>query len=226
MDAREMRDWITFHGDAFEDFGRLAANIDRETYEGWRGAMVGTTLDAATEASKLMIRGELKRPYKAEDHVPAIAAKARSITTASIPPRDTRLRSHQCPLCLDTAFITVLSPQTVQRAQEGGTYDAYAAWLRDGKSGQPPARPKWYTCALWCGCSIGSRQRGTVEEASRSDSMQASWARVPVFDPDRHVRVGHELEQVIDAAKAIVVRPANYVSDFGDWNRQVEEVGF
>ena len=225
MRQSEFNEWLAHHVATFPSFGILVDRCGVETIEQWRGIAVGCTLDAMRQATDDMLAGRIQKPFRDEDHVRAIRDHATKITTAAIPPRDTRVRSHQCPLCFDTAFVTVLAPQTVQRAQEG-EYDAYRAWLQDGRSGQAPARPKWYTCAVWCGCSIGSRQRGIVEHAGRSDSMQASWSRVPSYDPDKHIRVDHDLEQVIDAAKRIVVRPANYVSSFGDWNQQLEEAGF
>lgn len=208
MDTAEFTTWAHEHAARFDDFAALLAVADRQTFAAWRGAFVGATIESARASSRLMASGELKRPYRAEDHIPALAAKARSLAAAMTPVRDNRERAHRCPLCVDSAYVTVMSDSTVERAQRG-EYDAYAAWFRQGRRGRPPARPKWYVWALWCGCPIGERQRSIT---------QNGYARLPVYDPDRHVRLIEDEAAMIDEAKRL--KPANYVEAFADWNAE------
>ena len=222
MSPSDFRSWIEYHSSAFPDWAAQAAEAMRansDTRDSWRGVLVGITLEAARQATDDMLAGRIRRPFNAEEHIPAIRTRAAQIVSATMPVRDTRETAHRCPLCVDTGFVTVLHPETIQRAQ-AGDYDAYRAWYEAGRLGRPPARIKWYTCAMWCGCIIGERQREKTADAGRSDSRQASWSRMPVFDVDRHVKVIADTARMIEQAKEI--KPANYVTDFDSWNGREE----
>lgn len=226
MTPAEFRSWTEYHGSAFPDWAAQAVEAMRAnggTRDAWYGQMVGITLEAARQATDDMLAGRIRRPFAADEHIPAIRARASAIVTATMPLRDTRENTFRCPVCQDTGFVTVMHPSTVKRCQ-AGEYDAFVEWQIAGAIGRPPARPKWYTCALWCDCLTARRQREKVADAGRSDARQNAWALMPVFVSGQHVKASHNASEMILEAKE--VRPANYVTDFDHFNAQAEEAGF
>ena len=222
MTPSEFHDWIHYHGEAYPQWEQFARSADMETASAWRGTLVGCSLDACKQATSDMLAGRIKKPFRDEDHIRAIRDQASRITAASIKPKDNRERSSLCPICQDSGFVSVLSPRTVSEAKRG-LYDDFSRWLSSGVGGKPPARAKWYACALWCGCRIGTTQRQRTEEAARSDARQAGWSAMPIYDPDRHVRVTHDLLEVIDAARRLEVKHHNHNSDFDDFNADISD---
>lgn len=222
MSPSEFKSWIEYHSSAFPDWGTQAIEAMRasgNTRDAWRGVLVGISLETARQATDDMLAGIIKRPFNVEEHIPAIRSRAVAITSATMPVRDTRPQSWRCHVCRDTGFVTVLHGKTVIEAQKG-EYDAYAQWQLTSRIGRPPSLRKWYTCAMWCGCVIGERQRDKVAHAGRSDSRQAAWAAMPVYDVDAHVRVTDDIAAMIEQAKH--VRPANYVPGFDTFNEREE----
>jgi hypothetical protein len=220
MNNGDFRSWLIYHAEAFPDWWVKVGNAAPDTLASWRGVLVGITLEAARQATDDMLAGRIKRPFAPEEHITAIRSRASAIVSATMPVRDTRVNAHRCPLCCDSGLVSVLSRQTVERAQ-AGEYGPYLRWCETGRIGRPPARLKWYTCAMWCGCSIGERQRDLVADAGRSDSRQASWAAMPVYDVDRDVRVTDDAAEMI--RRAMEVKPRNHVSDFDRFNELQRE---
>ncbi|HRF02177.1 MAG TPA: hypothetical protein PLI18_16795 [Pirellulaceae bacterium] len=215
MKQSDFNSWLAFHATSFPSFGTLIERVDSETIEQWRGITIGCSLESMRQASADMLAGRIAKPFRDEDHVRAVRDHAAKLTAAAIEPRDNRDRTFHCAICNDSAFVTVLAAKTVEHAQ-AGEYDDFAAWWRAGRIGRPPARRRWYECALWCGCRIGETQRSKVADAARSDPRQGAYARMPIYDPDRHVRVVYNVAAMIEDARTI--KPANFEPAFAEWN--------